>query len=998
MAATIETVTAVTPSWRGLAIQANVLSGTTYIRVTSDHEPDSGTADVVTLRDIYDALQAADSSQTHLVLLGAQSYQLNTWISVDHNITIDIRNTDLIIKSNGNTSQGDGRQGGAGFQLKAFSGTTDAERRAVLTGNNRAVMLTGHTYIFIENRDDPRRGYGPFNHNSTWRNRGGNCVIMVDDDSGNRYDWAANAFDVAAFGTNGQTPDNLGLYDFEFPWTCSLVSISAVRGFAHTLLHPDSFPTGFQILEAMEGGGVGATQPFFFEVVGGHFELPVIGNRIVGAPPENLFGRAVTDPDITLFMDRCKTSGRALSLVQRHTFFDFLGVVATHTAELVDAVAPGENTINALSVSVDRGGLGSTRIAYRWEPTFRGQDGAGLAADGGRLDVNLGLVSRSGTPNGSPVHHSSAQNLGVRLIAGGRIEWDDPWPRSRPEEGRTDRTRNHVRLPSLFTQVGRDGGSADTGSQSTAVWSCGQASWQMFKAGYLPPRTATTLNYPFDGEPYGNLEADVQVPYDRAFGVTLAEVTAARTSASTFYDAESLQLYRDVMYAFETDTETFPAVADAWQGWDRLEPQFEGGIFRLRAAGSEMSFNQTSALDPDNLDPGAFLGFDLANNTLLLRGPAGAGQGYGAADKIDFNGHIPDCTVDAPRIEGTVDASNPIAGLTLRQATVIDVATAQDITIEVNGVVGETLTIENSQAGNILVLTDSGDNVAASGANVSLLIGIRVTGQPAADAASPAHIGVYALVNGAVPPGLGTFTRRLVQGLSEDFTGLAAGTTYRVVWTKAGFEPVVRDVVAEVGRVTVALNPQRTPNAIALSEAPANATLVPQTFDGTNTILRWLADIVRTVDGETVYHADGRQTNALFEASKGNPEFNAATAVLGVTNLIRHPSAQETTLLAAHSRILGADAGLFRHILQAVGTHDAANERGADAAAVQIRQFSALSQTFNLPEAILYPSVVPLTFDEGTRLIEGIDSVTIDALSEAGKDAIIEAVQESGAV
>ena len=532
---------------------------------------------------------------------------------------------------------------GAGIVFRGY-GNSATE---VLNGGARATLITGNTLIIAHNRDAERRIYGPFNRNSRWENKGGSTTILVD--GGPRYDWGANET-----GTNDQTPQNFAEYEFEIGHKVGVVSVTNVECASHLFIHPDSNPRNFEARDATAGGSITATdtEPFTVYMFGGRFVNLVFGGLLTGPVINKRAGLTSGNIGFTTEMRNVRSALRTLTINRRESFFDILGIVGSQREAEVDSA----NSVNALNIIY----VGDTdlarpnynglfRLAYEWKPKWVGTDGFAIAHNHGtiKFDLILGTVTNHNFPasvtDQTPPFMEQDDDFGVDIhTSNGSIAWTDPWSRSHPEPGRADLVRDHVRLPWAWTRV--LGNEANLG-----YYRADDATWQLFLAGYLPPSTPTTLTFPFESRDYGNWQGDIVVAYDEAFGINPTEVLDARDEAKADYDGAAgptaLRVYRAVMYACEADGAT---AGDAWGLWRAIQPTYSGGVFRLTNSDSELEFNSGTAYD---------IRFD--DNELHLPFAAVAGEGYGSAQYIHFNGVIPDCTVDAPEIFGTVNEDKP---------------------------------------------------------------------------------------------------------------------------------------------------------------------------------------------------------------------------------------------------------------------------------------------------------------------------------------------------
>ena len=962
----------------GILVRGQQVQNFIYV----DSDLGNETAETITMSDLLTGLEALDSNQTWLQeILPGFTYVLRTFVLFRRNITLDLRNTNVDI-----LSSGAGITNGAGIVFRAFGPTATT----VLTGGARARCITGNTLIIVRNRDEQQRIYGPFNRNSAWLNRGGNTTILVD--AGPKYDWSCNET-----GTNDMTPDMFGIYDFEEGYRIGVVGVGQNRADAHLFINPASNPRNFEVRDASPGGSISAatTVPFTAFFFGGRFDNFIFGGLLTGPVANKRAGLAAGDDGLTVEMRSVRSSNRTLTCNRREAFFDILGIIGTQ----VDDIVVATNSVNAVAMQY----IGDTalarpnyrglfRLAYAWKPRFIATDGEALKHnnDSIHFDVRLGTVTAHDMPGGvtspTPPFMESGDGFGATLSAtDGSISWTDPWTRSRPETGRNDRVRDHVRLPWAWTQhMGH--------TYNLGYFRCSSANWHLFIAGYLPPRSAQALNYPFINWAYGNEERDIVVSYDEAFGSTGAAVLTARTAAKDDYETghsgNSLNIYRMVMWALEV---TNANANDAWSDFADLLPSFGGGIVNMGNSAAQIRFNQVSLTEGVELDP--------AQNRVDVKALAVAGQSYEAGASILFNSPIPNCTIGTSQITGVVDAANPINGLRLLKNCTLFVTHNTDVTITVNGITGHTLFIENSGTGTVTVLTDTPNHITPLD-GVVLAVQISVTGMVAGPASFPSRLTLYRVKSDDdVDPATET---SVTGNTSHVFGGLTHGGTYRLVWSCPSYQTVYRQIDSlAYGQVDVVIEPQLTPFAQGVGDVVAGTMVVTQWQEGPGR-LRFSIDAKRTVDGTTFYVLNGTETNALFETAKSTLEFTRAIAELKHTRIIAHPSAQETSLLLNEHQIIGDNDGDFRHTLQGVLVHEAAGELTTEAPNVRTQTLTGASDP--LPEVIIYPSVVPLTFSEGARLIDGIsgggggDEVTVDGLTADGKNAIIEAIHESGAV
>ena len=994
MTATIQYMTAASPDGYGPTNLADLITG--WIDISSDRAWNSGGTDVVTMADILTALNNQNSGQTHLSeVLPGFTYICRTWILVRENVTLDMRNTNVDFLSGGT-----GAASGAGFQLRAFSGTT-GDRNQTVTAANRATLLTGNTLIIIRNRDAARQAYGPFQRNSRWRNEGGNTIVMCD--GGPRYDWASNWDSRISVG-NITDFNKLAIYDFQSGFVVNIVGL-ATSGQAHTYLHPDSVVNGYQILDAIVGGTVtaGSTTPFAVVFGGGVFFEAILGNEMLGAGGSKLAGAAEETAAVTAFFERLRLSSPNISVTRRKVFLDVLGVVGSQLTRTVsDANKLG--TVTLLGQAGSGSNSGMFRVAHRWQPTFRTPSAERVAnhLNGCRLAVLMGTVARS-LSSAAPNYYDTGADMGVTLHAtDGGILWTDPWTRARPEPGRTDLVRRHVRLPAYWT---REQNHAD-GAQSFRAT---QITWQMFMAGYLPPSSPTAVAYPVVGREFGDWEGELSVGFDEAFidaALTVANVATARSAASGIFtnapaeSAEALNVYRALMWMLEADKTTYPTVASAWAAHAALDPSYRDGVFRLEAANTVIRFNGNTT----NSRSVSRHGSELRVRTSPI-----AGQGYGTEGSIILATWTDGLILDTPIVSVALLQPTAIQGVTLRRNTRIDLDRDSDFTLPVNGVTGAVLTVNNTGSGTIKVLTDSPDNVAA-GNNAEILTRVSVQGLPVQTTSDPALASLYLVPGGGAAP---TLVASRTNEASPTWDGLTPGADYRLVWSLAGYEPIIHDIPdITAGNTVIHAAPEHTANA-----DPTN--LIPQgagesvSWDAANERLIITCD-VRYNMGRN-YRLDGAQTNALFEEAKGSADFNQALATLNVLNLIRHPSEQETSLLQNRWLIRGINNGLARHQIQAVAVHGADSlVIGGEEPTVQFQSWTATvdgsSVTSSLPEVVILPSVVALTLADGSILLEALeaglssrvheaaDAVRLDSVTPDGEAELLQTIWKSGAV
>ena len=962
---------------RGILVRGQQVQDFVYVESDNTNE----VAETITMSDLLTGLTGLDSSQTWLQeILPGFTYVLRTFVLFRRNVTLDLRNTNVDILSSGS-----GITNGAGIAFRAF-GATDT---TLLSGGARARCITGNTLLIVRNRDEEQRIYGPFNRNSAWLNRGGNTTILVD--GGPKYDWSCNET-----GTNDMTPPLFGIYDFEAGYRIGIVGVGANRVDAHFFINPSSTPRNVELRDATPGGSISAatTVPFTAFFFAGRFDNFVFGGLLTGPVANKRAGLAAGDNGLTVDMRNVRSSSRTLTVNRREAFFDILGIVGTQTDDIVTT----SNSVNAAlmqyvgdTASARPNYRGLFRLAYQWKPRFVGTNGEPVQHNHSsfHFDVLLGTVTAHDMPSGvinpTPPFMEGGDDFGVTLLdTDGTVHWTDPWVRARSEEGRTDLVRDYVKLPWAWTQhMGH--------TNNLGYFRCSSATWRLFIAGYLPPHNAQTLSYPFVNRAYGNFEGDVVVPYDEAFGTTAATVLTARTAAKADYDnanvGTSHSLYRQVMWALE---DTNATAAEAWSDWGDLEPIFAGGSFRLRNSASGINFNQSSLTKGVELDP--------AQNEVDVKVAAVAGETYECGAAVNFHGPIPNCTIGASQIVGVVDAANPIQGLRLLKDCTLFVSQNSNITITVNGLTGgNTLFIDNIGSGTVTVLTDSAAQITPL-TNVVLAVQINITGMLAGPTAYPSRLTLYRVnTSDDVNPDSETS----VTGMTEHtFAGLVHGRTYRIVWTCPGYNTYYREVDnIQYGQVDLVVEPSRTPFAADVGEVEAGTMIVTAWQEGPGHI-RYTFDTKRTVGSETLFELNGVETNALFETAKSTIQFTRAIAELQHVNIIRHPSAQETSVLQGEHQIAGASDGDFRHTIQGVLVHDANGDLLTEKPIVRTVTVTGVSDP--LPEVIIYPSVQPLTFAEGSKLIEEIElhgtEVAIDSLTDDGKDALIGAIHESGAV
>ena len=939
---------------RGILVRGQRVEG--FWHISSDNS--IGMADVITMADMLTGMAAADATQTDLQeILPGFTYVLRAWALFSDHVTLDLRNTNLDI-----SSRGAGVTQGAGIVFRAFGvNATD-----VLTGGARATLITGNTLIIGRNRDDEQRIYGPFNRNSRWQNRDGSTTIMID--GGPRYDWSCNET-----GTNDMTPQMFGLYDFEEGHRVGVVGVGALRGDAHLFVHPDSNPRGFEARDAMPGGVITAatTVPYTLFFFGGRFDNLVFGGLLTGPVQNKRSGLAAGDVGLTVEIRDARASSRTITVNRRESFFDILGVIGTQRESIVSAT----NSINAVAIqyvgasdSSRSAYRGLFRLAYQWRPRFIGTNGDALSHNHNTAHFNviLGTVTANDMPAAAtdtdPPFMDAGDDFGAVLsTSAGTITWTDPWTRSRPETGRMDRVRDHIRLPWAWTQhMGHE--------QNLAYFTCNSATWQMYIAGYLPPNVATTLSYPFVGEEYGHNVNDIVVPFDAAFGDSAATVLTRRITAKADYgaglngDHDSLSLYRSVMYAIEDTTNT---AAEAWAKHASIDPEFSGGMFRLKHAGSRMMFHDGTAIAIDNDE-----------RELTVPGGAVAGEQYGAGTYVHFNAAIPDCIVDTPRVIGTVSSSSPVNGLRILQNTSLELDLDDDQVVQINGITGATLTVKNAEGtGNISLVTDSGANITA-GTRVTITIGIEVSGLTEGTSDDPALLYLYPMSGGVAD-----VDNVLTASNEEDhvFSGLTAGNDYRFVWALAGHEPILHDfdaISAGVTRQTFV--PQSASNAASTSDIPA-AAIIAAAYDSVQNRAEYTIQ-------SGVAGLNGEQTNALFERAKGLAAFMHVVARRNAINQILHPSLHETSLRNNNYHLFGAEAGVCAHVIQGVYEHRgtglviAGNRPDVETRTVTV----APGVNAALREVIVYPGTTNATIDAIGDIVSDAEDSIIAEIGDGG--------------
>ena len=915
-------------------------------------------ADVVTMADVLTGMNGVSSTQTDLrEVLPGFSYILSDWILFRRNVTLDLRNTNLDILSEGSNSQ----TGGAGIVFRGYGNTATQ----VLNGGARATLITGNTLIIAHNRDQQRRIYGPFNRNSRWENKGGSTTILVD--GGPRYDWGANET-----GTNDQTPPNFAELEFEIGHKVGVVSVTNVECASHLFIHPDSNPRNFEARDATQGGSIAATdtEPFTVYMFGGKYENLVFGGLLTGPVINKRAGLTSGDIGFTTEMRNVRSSSRTLEVNRRESFFDILGIVGSQREAEVDS-ATSINALNIVyigdSAAARANYNGLFRLAYKWKPKWIGTDGFAIAHNHGsiKFDLILGTVTNNGFPAGvtdrTPPFMEEDDDFGVDIhTSNGSIAWTDPWSRSHPEPGRNDLVRDHVRLPWAWTRVLGD--EADLG-----YYRADSATWQLFLAGYLPPDSPTDLTFPFESRDYGNWEGDIVIAYDEAFGTNPTDVLDARVEAKTDYDGAAgptaLRVYRAVMYTCEADATT---AGDAWGLWRAIQPTYSGGVFRLTNSDAELEFNSGTAYD-----------IRFNDNELHLPFAAVADEGYGSAVYIDFNGPIPNCTVDAPEIFGTVNEDNPINGLRVLQNCTLELGLNTEQPVAVNGITGETLTVSNDDGTAIIALsTDSGANIAV-GPNVEITTAIEVRGFEVGTNTDPSRFHLYPL-DGAGDPEIAsaaTATNRT----EHVFDGLVIGTSYRFVWSRPGFDPVVHDFDSVVvGTTRQEFVPVPTANAAETSEIPVGGTIAVAHNATEN---RMDLTIQAGAGG-----LNGGQTNALFERAKGQAGFCHNVAMRNAVNLVLHPSLQESSLRNNLYHILGAESGVCSHVIQGVYEHRgnstiiAGNAPDVEERGVEV----STGVTATLPEVIVYPGITNATIDAIGDIVSDAEDSIIAEIGDGG--------------
>ena len=933
MTVTIEKVTTHPVNSVYAPSRGNYLVTEEWIRCHSDQ---TATRERIDMDDIHAAI--ADTDFTENPTRGV--YILKRWILIERNVEFDLRNTLLITDSVGNNNRG------AGFQLKTFGDT----KNEVLSGVNRSRLLTGNTRIHIENRSTSRDGIGPFLRNGDWRNEGGDTKIASF--STMRYDFSSSFDALAANGLDGQVEGHLSEWDFEQPWTVSILRLHTGSVVTHCLIQPTSQPAGLQILTA-EAGGVadspGAPQNNFR---GGRFQDGKFSSSLTGVFDTVLLGRAQKSQAITTELLDAQLPQQSLNVNRRYIFFDICGASGSHT----DRQTP----ITGITLSGHQSGMdGLFRLSHRWGPTFKAPDGAAMGV--GLLDVILGTVSGGAADS----LHNTGDNLAATINSDGTISCTDVFTQAID----SGTPRDHVRLPRFWTR------NADAPANNLTVYSCDSATWQAFAAGYSVPVLPTALSYPFAGNDFGNFEEDIIIATDSVFGISTTEVTAVRTllndSLFAAGSGDSRQMYQLFCWLAEQETTALAARSLI-------------STIGLAYAGVKVSFSTDLEFNVTTLPNGVAVD---ASDAAQVKVPAVAGQAY-EASSIAFNAAIPDCTVDAPTITGTVDSSNPIDGLTLEQAASIDVALDADQTITVDNIRGNTLTISNTgSATSIGILTNTPDNVTA-GTGTALLRQVEVSGMVAGGA-----LAIYALASGT--PTIAALYEISSAGTSQLFSGLAAGVDYRLAWAARGYEPIVMDIEdIQPGRRAVVLNPVVTPSA----SGNANPTGVTVSVDYTSSLIEFELDTVRDVDGSTVEHIDGETTNALFESAKTDLDFIRGIAVLNRTDFIKHTGLNYTSLRTGFHLVTGESTGICRHQVQALNVHDAGGSVDT-ALAVNVRQASVTinSETSQLPEVKIVPGVDAATYSDVSAIVDdavaeidlSIGAATVDGFTTDGENEMV---------